>query len=156
MLFQVQNDTVVCVNIKGRRLVIASLLIYLSMCVALWLFPMVYVGQLNDLRKLIEVGNLIASLLATVFIVLLGGAFLFVKIWKQLAGRKRKVIWKIIAIHIVVVATEYLMLNVWAKDAPLSALSILFQIVSVGLARALTIPNMVFKVVLVSYSNVSK
>jgi hypothetical protein len=109
---------------------------------------MAYIGQWDGLHKLIEIGNLIASLLATFFITLLAGAFLFIKIRKQLARTNRKAIWKIILIHVVVIVCEYLLLNMLAKDAKLSALSVLFQIGSVGLSRVLVAENIIFKIVL--------
>lgn len=149
MLFQVEYDIVV-VNLKGRRLLIASLIIYLLVCMLLWLFPMAYFGKLECLYEFFKVDNLLSSILVTTLIVLLAGAFLFIKIRKKLTNTKRKAVWQIIGIHVMVVLSEYFLLDMLANDAKLSALSIMFQIASVGLSRALAINNLIFEFYLTS------
>lgn len=156
MIIQVQNEIVVCIILRGRRLLATSLFIYLLVYMCLWLFPVAYLGRLKDLPELISTDCLLSSLLVTVFIVLLAVAFLFIKVRKQLTKTKKKAVWQIIVIHVVVVISEYLLLNMLAKDARLSALSIMFQIVSVGFSRILASPNMVFRVVLIANINLLK
>lgn len=91
--------------------------------------------------------NLIPALIVTVVISILGLAFLVFKVWKRAAGIQRKSVWRILSIHVVVVASEYLFLYAVVKNVQLAVLAIAFQIITVGLARGFCVDNWIFRFV---------
>ncbi|MDR6339885.1 lysylphosphatidylglycerol synthetase-like protein (DUF2156 family) [Filimonas zeae] len=143
--FRAQNTAHIRLYISQVRLVIATLLIYLFSASLVCLFMNIYFHEPLLLKHFYRLDNIIAALINTFLIVVLGLAFLVIKLWKRSARIKRKSVWRILVIHVLVVASEYLILYAVIRSPQLSTLSVIFQIVTVGLARGICVDSWVFK-----------